>query len=258
MATTPSRSTRSPAKVTLAETLARLEKLGTKATIAGYPRYGISARRAFGVPMGKLLQLAKSVGTDHDLAVGLWESGWYEARLLAALIGDPDRLTRRQMNAWAAGFENWGDCDTVCFKLFDRSPHAWGCASTWAKSPREFVRRGGFVLMACLALHDKTAPEARFRAWLPLIERGAGDDRNFVVKGVSWALRSIGRRSPALHAAALATARRLTAADDPSARWVGKDAVRELTSPKVQARMTDRATAPRAKTRPPAGSRTRR
>ena len=141
----------------------------------------------------------------------MWESGWYEARLLAALVGDPQRVTRRQMNAWAASFENWGDCDTVCFKLFDRTPFAWEKARQWAASPREFVKRAGFVLMACLALHDKAAPDEPFLAFLPLIEKGARDERNFVMKGVSWALRAIGRRSTPLNAAALGVARRLAA-----------------------------------------------
>ena len=145
------------------------------------------------------------------------------------------------MNAWAAGFENWADCDTACFALFDKTPHAWEKARQWSASPREMVRRGGYVLMACLALHDKTSPDRPFLAFLPIIERGAADERNFVKKGVSWALRSIGRRSPALHAAALAVARRLAQSDGAAPRWVGKDALRELSSPKVRAALERRA-----------------
>jgi 3-methyladenine DNA glycosylase AlkD len=113
------------------------------------------------------------------------------------------------MNAWAAGFENWADCDTACFHLFDQSPFAWEKARQWAGSRHEFVKRGGFALMASLALHDRAAADAKFLAFLPLIETGAQDERNFVGKGVSWALRGIGRRNPALHSAALVVARRL-------------------------------------------------
>jgi 3-methyladenine DNA glycosylase AlkD len=153
--------------------LAWLKRRGTQSTLKGMARYGIEAKHAFGVPMGTLLSLRKRLGKDHDLAVALWESGWYEARLLASLVGDPARVTRREMNAWAAGFENWADCDTVCFKLWDRSPFAWEKARQWSASPRELVKRGGFVLMACLALHDKAAPDKRFLAFLPLIEKGA-------------------------------------------------------------------------------------
>jgi 3-methyladenine DNA glycosylase AlkD len=218
-----------------------LERKGTRRTVQGMARYGIVAKRAFGVPMSTLLSMKKRLGRDHVLATALWDSGWYEARLLAALVGEPERVTRRQMDAWAAGFENWGDCDTVCFHLFDRTPFAWEKARQWARSPREFVKRGGFVLMACLALHDKTAPDRRFSAFLPLIEKGARDERNFVKKGVSWALRSIGRRNPALNAAAVAVAQRLVSSEVAACRWVGQEALRELRSPKVRAQLARRA-----------------
>ena len=167
------------------EVLAWLKRRGTRRTIEGMARYGIAARRAFGVPMGTLLAMRKRLGADHRLATELWESGCYEARLLAALIGEPERVTRAQMDAWARSFENWADCDTVCFKLWDRTPLAWEKARQWSTSPRELVKRAGFVLMACLALHDRAAPDRRFLAFLPLIEKGARDERNFVKKAVS-------------------------------------------------------------------------
>lgn len=204
-------------------------------------RYGIVARKAFGVSMGTMQTLQKRIGTDHDLAVELWQSGWHEARLLAAMVGDPARVTRREMNAWAADFESWADCDTVCFKLWDRTPLAWEKARQWAVSPRELVKRAGFALMACLALHDKTAPDRPFLAFLPLIEKGARDERNFVKKGVSWALRSIGRRNRTLNTAALAVARRLSRSEDAAARWVGRDAARELAGPVVRSQLARRA-----------------
>ena len=232
--------TRSPSPMGTKQVLAWLEKKGTRRNVLGMARYGIVARRVFGAPMGQMLALKKRVGTDHALSLALWKTGWYEARLLAALVGDPARVTRRQMNAWAADFENWADCDTVCFHLFDRTPFAWEKARQWARSPREFVKRAGFALMASLALHDQTAPAARYLALLPLIEQGARDERNFVKKGVSWALRSIGQRSMALHRAALALARRLARSDDPPARWIGSDAVRDLTRPAVRARVARR------------------
>jgi 3-methyladenine DNA glycosylase AlkD len=223
------------------EVLAWLKRRGTRRTVKGMARYGIEAKRAFGVQMGTLGSLSKRLGKDHALALELWKSGWYEARLLAALVGDPERMTRRQMNAWASSFENWADCDTACFKFFDRTPFAWEKARQWSASPRLFVKRGGFALMACLALHDKVAPDKRFMAFLPVIEKGAHDERNFVKKAVSWALRAIGRRNLGLHAAALAVAKRLALSEAAAPRWVGKDALRELSSSKVRAQLARRA-----------------
>jgi 3-methyladenine DNA glycosylase AlkD len=204
-------------------------------------RYGIRAKRAFGVPMAALLTLRKRLGKDHALSLALWESGVYEARLLAALVGDPERVTRRQMDAWAGSFENWGDGDTVCFHLFDRAPFAWEKARQWAPSPREYKKRAAFALMACLALHEKGASDERFLAFLPLIEKGARDERNFVKKGVSWALRSIGRRNLALNQAALEVVERLTESPEGACRWVASDARRELASPKVRSALARRA-----------------
>jgi 3-methyladenine DNA glycosylase AlkD len=223
------------------QVLAWLARSGSRRGVEAMARYGIPSDGAFGVPMGTLLAYAKRLGKDHALAAALWKTGRYEARLLAALVDEPSRVTRKQMNAWAAAFDSWAVTDTVCFHLFSRVPAAWEKARRWALSPREFVKRGGFALMASLVLRDKAAPDARFEALLPLIEKGARDERNFVKKGVNWALRTVGKRSPPVHAAALATARRLAESKDPAPRWVGKDALRELASPKVRARVARRA-----------------
>jgi len=222
------------------EVLAWLEARGSKRNVEGMARYGIRARRAYGVSMGTLRPLAKRLHGDHALAIVLWKTGWYEARLLAVLIDDPARVTPSQMNAWARDFENWADCDTACFHLFDKTPFAWTRTRQWSASPHEFVKRAAFALMASLALHAKDAPDARFRAMLPIIERGASDERNFVKKAVSWALRGIGNRSRSLNAASLTVARRLAASKTASCRWVGKDAERDLMSAATQARLARR------------------
>jgi 3-methyladenine DNA glycosylase AlkD len=225
------------------EVLSWLERHGSQKAVEGMARYGIESElRVFGVPMGTLLKLSKQLGKDHDLAQDLWQSGCYEARLLAALVDDPARVTSRQMDAWAASFENWADCDTVCFKLFDQSPIAWKKLRPWASSSKEFVRRASFALMACLALHDKDTDDDRFLSLLPLIEKGARDERNFVKKAVSWALRSIGERSPDLHLAALAVAGRLAESTSVSCRWIAKDVAGQLKSKAVQARLARRST----------------
>jgi 3-methyladenine DNA glycosylase AlkD len=222
------------------DVLAWIKKRGSQRGVEGMARYGIRARRAFGVSMGMMKPLVKQLGKDHALAAALWKSGWFEARMVAALIDEPAKVTRAQMNAWAADFENWADCDSACFHLFDKTPFAWAKTRQWSASPHEFVKRAAFALMASLALHDKAAPDARFRAMLPIIEKAARDERNFVKKGVSWALRGIGNRSPALNAAALAVAARLTKSEPASCRWVGKDAQRDLTSAATRARLARR------------------
>jgi 3-methyladenine DNA glycosylase AlkD len=196
------------------------------------PRYGITAKKAFGVSVSNIQKLAKITGRSHEFAAGLWDTGWYEARMLASFVDEPERVTPAQMEAWCRDFDNWGICDTVCFHLFDRTPHAYGKAERWTKRKEEFVKRGGLALMACLALHDKEASNDRFAKWLPIIAQAATDERNFVKKAASWALRAVGGRSPELRAEALALAERLAQSSDATARWVGKDVVRQLTRSK--------------------------
>lgn len=227
----------SPRRVDADSVLASLKRLATKKTLDGMARYGLPSDHALGVAMSDIQKLARQLGRNHDLAAALWETKCYEARLLAAYVDDPAHVTPAQMERWCRDFDNWGTCDTVCFVLFDRSPHAWRKVAPWARRREEFVRRAGFVLMACLAGHDKSATDAQFLALLPLIEAGASDERNFVKKGVSWALRRIGRCSPRLYAAAMELAQRLAQSDQSAVRWVGKDALRELTNPKVRAPM---------------------
>ena len=209
--------------------VAWLKRHATKATLEGMARYAIPSDHAFGVSMGNIQQLARHLGRNQALAEALWETGWYEARTLAAYVGEPDRLTSAQMDRWCRDFDNWAICDTLCFALFDRSPHAWKKVALWAGRRDEYAKRAGFALLASLALHDRETGDAQFLEGLALIEREAGDDRNFVKKGVSWALRAIGRRrSPRLQAAAQAAAKRLAESPDPTARWIGKDALKDF------------------------------
>jgi 3-methyladenine DNA glycosylase AlkD len=219
--------------VTVDSVMAWIRKTGSAPVRRGMARYGLPADNAVGIPVGVLRQQAKRIGPNHVLAMDLWKTRVYEAQLMAAMLGEPERLTPAQMDAWCRGFDNWGTVDTACFALFDQSPHAWAMAPKWAKQQGEFQKRGGFVLMACLAHHDKAARDAAFLRFLPMIAKGAADDRNFVKKGVSWALRAIGHRSAALHAAAVATATKLSNSDEAAERWVGKDALRDLLRPLV-------------------------
>ncbi|MCE9601167.1 MAG: DNA alkylation repair protein [Gemmatimonadetes bacterium] len=211
--------------------------MGTARNRHGMARYGLVARKVFGVSVAEIRRLAARLGRDHTLALALWETGWYEARLLAAFVDEPARVTASQMDRWSRDFENWGDCDTAVMHLFDRTPHAWGKVGIWCGRKREFVKRAGFALIASLALHDRTAPDSRFEAALALVEREACDERNFVKKAVNWALRSVGCRNGALHARAVAVATRLAAAPEATPRWIGKDALRQLATPATHRRL---------------------
>jgi 3-methyladenine DNA glycosylase AlkD len=230
-------SKRASSKASVSDVVAWLERRGSPKAAAKLARYGLPTDNAYGIPVGELRAYAKTIGIDHALAMHLWKTGSLDAQILAAFLGDAQRLTLTQMNAWCRDFDNWGTTDTACFALFDQSPHAWKVVGPWIRQKGEFQRRAGFVMMACLAQHDRTAPDDPFLKYLPMIERGAADDRNFVKKGVSWALRGIGHRNARLHAAAVKTATTLSKSADAPSRWVGKDALRDLTRPAVIARV---------------------
>jgi 3-methyladenine DNA glycosylase AlkD len=222
---------------TVEEVVARLRAQANPANVAGMARYGINPSQTLGVPMPALRAMAKTIRRDHELALALWETGLHEARILATLVDEPGKVTRAQMERWAKDFDSWDVCDQVCSNLFDRTPYADEKASAWSARKAEFVKRAGFVLMAAKAVHDKGAPDELFLGWLPIIEREAGDERNFVRKAVNWALRQIGKRNRRLWAEALALARRLQAQESKAARWVGADAAKELDSAKVRAKL---------------------
>ncbi|MGY4397614.1 3-methyladenine DNA glycosylase AlkD [Sphingomonas sp. UYAg733] len=201
-------------------------------------RYGIIAPTAIGVRMTDIKAIAKRLGRDHPLALALalWASDIYEARLLVSLIADPALTTPEIMDAWRGDFDNWAICDTLCFNLFDRTPHALDKVRAWSRLNDEFGRRAAFALLASIALHDRKAPDEPFLNCLPLIEAAATDPRNFVKKGVNWALRAIGERNVALNRAATELAERLAESDDRTERWIGKDALKSLTGPKLKAK----------------------
>jgi 3-methyladenine DNA glycosylase AlkD len=223
-------------KADVAAALAWLKKNSSAKVRDGMARYGLPADKALGVPVGTIQKLGRELGKDHQLAEALWATEVYEARLLVAYVGDPVQLTPAQMDRWCRDFDNWGVLDTICFVLFNQSPHAWKKIGQWCKRKPEFERRAGFVLLACVPWRE-AADDARFLRGLAWIEAGATDGRNFVKKGVNWALRSIGRRSRPLHAAATALAKRLAESDDATARWVGRDAFRQLTGPAMMKRV---------------------
>jgi 3-methyladenine DNA glycosylase AlkD len=221
-------------------TLAWLERRGTARNRDGMARYGIRSVKAFGVSMAVMRPLVARLGRDHDLAVALWDTRWLEARILAGFVAEPARVTPALMDRWCRDFDNWAVCDSTCIHLFSRTPHAWRKVASWCRRRDEFVKRAGFALLAALAVHDKKAPDEPFVRGLALVEAASGDDRNFVKKAVNWALRQIGKRNPSLNTRAVAVARRLAASPDSAPRWIGKDALRELTSAVVVSRLSKR------------------
>jgi 3-methyladenine DNA glycosylase AlkD len=223
--------------MTYDEILREMKANANSANAAGMARFGINPKGTLGLPMPFLRALAKRAGVDHDLAQRLWKSGIHEARILAALVDDPAQVDPAQMERWIRDFDSWDVCDQVCGNLFDRTRHARRKAAAWAKKNPEFERRAGFALMAALAAQDKSAKNEVFLGYLPVIERYAFDERNFVKKAVNWALRNIGKRNRALNKAAVESARRIARQGTRAARWIAKDALRELTDPKTIARI---------------------
>ena len=222
---------------TLADALKLLQDHGRPAELDGMARFGMDIDKRLGVSVPSLRHIGKTLGRDHALALALWDTGIPDAQILAGLVADPPRLSSREMDAWAKSMRSWDVCDGACLNAFVRSPLAWGKVGVWARRHDEFVRRAGFALLATLAVHDRTSDDARFTGALPLIEAAANDERNFVKKAVSWALRNIGKRNAALNAAAIDSALRIQALPSRAARWIAADALRELRSGTVRSRL---------------------
>lgn len=222
--------------LTYSQIITRLKRMGNPRNVAGMARFGISTKGTLGISVNDLMALAKEIGRDHALAQRLWTSGIHEARILAALVDEPARISGRQIERWVNDFDSWDICDQVS-GLFERTPLGREKIPQWAKSDREFVKRAAFAMIAGLAFHDKTAPDRLFERYLQIIKRAATDDRNFVKKAVNWALRGIGKRNRSLNRRAVEVANEIKSLDSRAARWIAADALRELTSKAVQQRL---------------------
>jgi 3-methyladenine DNA glycosylase AlkD len=214
----------------LAEIIKELKKNSSLKDREGMARFGIDPKYALGVRVPVLRSLAKKIGRDHALAMALWRTRIHEARILASIVDEPEKVTEKQMDDWISEFNSWDVCDQCCMNLFDKLPNAYEKARRLAKEEREFTRRAGFALMSCLAWHDKKAADGKFEEFFPAIVRYADDPRNFVRKAVNWALRQIGKRNPALRKKAIRTAKEILAKhpESTTAKWVARDALREL------------------------------
>jgi len=211
-----------------AKVLAELQRLSNPTNVAGMARFGIVGKKLLGISVVQLRAIAKRTGRDHELAEALWASGIFEARILAAFVAEPGRVTRRQANSWAKDFECWADCDGLCLHLFRKTHFAHELAVAWSGRREELVKRAGFTMMATLAVHDKSASNAVFRSYLGRVQAEATDERHNVKKGVNWALRQIGKRNSILNGEAVRIAKRIQKKDSKAARWIAADALREL------------------------------
>jgi 3-methyladenine DNA glycosylase AlkD len=217
--------------------LQQLKSLSDPEAVAGMARFGINPNNTYGVSIPALRKIARETGKNHALAQQLWSSSIHEARILAGMIDEPEKVTEEQMESWVVDFDSWDVCDQVCSNLFDKTEFAYQKAVEWSNRKEEFVKRAGFVLIAALAVHDKKANDKEFLKFLPVIKREAVDDRNFVRKAVNWALRQIGKRNRDLNKAAVETAKEILKIDSKAAKWVASDALRELTDEKVQKKL---------------------
>ncbi len=233
--------------------LSELEQRADPDNVAGMARFGISSVGTLGVTVAAVRELARdgkrALGRDpsahHELAALLWASGVHEARIMAAVVDVPELVTYEQAESWALDLDSWDTCDQLCGNLLWRVGFAWDLPGAWAARTETFVKRAGFVVATQLAVKDKRAEDERFLPLLELVEQEAADERNDVKKGVNWALRQIGKRSSGLNAAAVACGERILAQAPPrggtpaeaAARWVARDALRELRSDAVRRRL---------------------
>jgi len=220
-----------------ARVLRELQKLANRHVRAKMVYFGVNVPKAYGISVPLLHTLARRIGKDQKLAEQLWSSGIHEARILATLIGESEKVTAKQMERWAREFASWDVVDAACCYLYASAVPAWKQVEVWSRRKEQFVKRAAFSLLAYLSYKDKAAPDSRFEKFLRVIEREASDDRNFVRKAVNWALRNIGKRNPHLNLAAIRAAERIRMQGSHSARWIAADALRELRSDTVQKRL---------------------
>lgn len=235
------RSPRKEERWTKSAVLRELKNLADPGVREKMAHFGVNVPNAHGISAPVLHTLARRIGKNHELAQEIWATGVHEARILAALIGEPGKVTSAQMERWLRDFDSWDVVDAACCYLYAQASPAWVKVNQWSRRRREFEKRAAFSLVAYLSYKDKTAADARFERFLRVIEREAWDERNFVRKAVNWALRNIGKRNVRLNLAAILTAERIRRQRSRSARWIAADALRELRNPAVQRRLRRKA-----------------
>jgi 3-methyladenine DNA glycosylase AlkD len=223
--------------VSVYEVLKKLKGKAKLDNVGGMARYGMVTDQRLGVSVPDMRKIAKEVGKNHMLALELWTTGIPEAKIVAAMIAEPGKVTEEQMEEWVKDINSWDICDQVCMNLFEKTPLVWKKILDWSNREEEFVKRTAFSLIACLAWHNKEAKDEKFLKLFPVIKRGATDERNFVKKAVNWALRNIGKRNLNMNKAAIKAARGIQRMKSQSARWIASNAIRELEGEAVQRRL---------------------
>ena len=221
--------------MTLEEVLKRLRQEGDPKHALALEKLGVKPRASYGVPPLKMKKIVADIGRDHRLAQELWGTGLYDARLLASLIDEPEKVTKVQMDRWARQFDSQAICDNCCFNLFHATQFSWGRCVVWTDRKEEFVKKAGFTLMGALADFEPKADDSQFHRFIPIIERCGNDDRLFVKKAAAYALGAIGRRSPALKKMCAETALRMAENASKAAQFVGKEAQKEMAKPRPKA-----------------------
>lgn len=214
--------------------ITQLVKLSNPEDIEGMKRFGIKSQKSYGVRIPELRKIAKKAGKNHNLAKELWEADYRETKILACMIDDSELVTEEQMDDWVSNFDSWEICDQCCMNLFRKTSFVNKKIFEWSTHPEEFVKRAAFTLIAVLAVHDKKALDVKFEQYFPIIINESTDTRNFVKKAVNWALRGIGKRNTALNEKSIKIAEKINNIDSKGAKWIAKDALRELKSEKVQ------------------------
>lgn len=224
----------------LEKIITKLKSLANPKNVEGMARFGINPKNTLGISVWQVRDIAKIINkendeeTRHKLALSLWNTQIHEARLLAGFIDVPKLVSSQQMDNWVRDFDSWDICDQVCSNLYDKTPFAWDKITLWAKRDEEFARRAGFVVLTALSVHDKEASDEKFVSYFPLLKKYSTDERNFVKKAVNWAIRQIGKRNPTLNKKAIALSEELLKIDSKSARWIARDAIRELKNKKFK------------------------
>ncbi|OGZ33986.1 MAG: DNA alkylation repair protein [Candidatus Portnoybacteria bacterium RBG_19FT_COMBO_36_7] len=219
------------------EIIKKLKFLANPKNVEGMARFGINPKNTLGVSVPDLRALAKRVGRNNKTAQQLWDSGIHEAKILAGMVDEIEKVTEKQMDRWIKDFDSWDVCDQVCMNLFDKTLFSFKKAMEWSNRKNEFEKRAGFALMSCLAWHDKTSGDEKFFKFFIAIKKHSQDQRNYVKKAVNWALRQIGKRNKNLNKEAIKVAREILKIDSKAAKWIAGDALRELMSPAVQKRL---------------------